>query len=139
MKIDLGVVLDAIEMADDNYTYFLDVESGDSVMLADELVTGLDNEGLEDEIENNPDRYLRLPTKFEIHEYHIMEEFIWSLNNDSLASKLENAIRGKGAFRRFKDLVNYMGIEKQWYPYQTNAYKKIAKKWCEDNKVEYIE
>ena len=79
MKVKLGVILDAIEMADDNYTYFLDLETGKSVFLADELITGLDNEGLEDEIEENPERYLRLPTKFEIHEYHIMEEFIWTL------------------------------------------------------------
>ena len=50
MKVKLGVILDAIEMADDNYTYFLDLETGDSVFLADELITGLDNEGLEDEI-----------------------------------------------------------------------------------------
>ena len=64
MKVKLGVILDAIEMADDNYTYFLDLETGESVFLADELITGMDNEGLADEIEENPERYLRLPTKF---------------------------------------------------------------------------
>ena len=105
-------VVDAIEMADDNYTYFLDLETGDSVFLADELITGLDNEGLEDEIEENPERYLRLPTKFEIHEYHIMEEFIWTLKGER-ADKLDCAIRGRGAFRRFKDLVDRMGISQQ--------------------------
>ena len=73
MKVKLGVILDAIEMADDNYTYFLDLETGESVFLADELITGMDNEGLADEIEENPERYLRLPTKFEIHEYHILK------------------------------------------------------------------
>ena len=97
MKIKLDVILEAIEMADDNYTYFLDLETGESVFLADELITGLDNERLEDEIDENPERYLRLPTKFEIHEYHIMEEFIWTLNGER-ADKLECAIRGRGAF-----------------------------------------
>ena len=72
MKVNLNVILDAIEMADDNYTYFLDLETGESVFLVDELVTGLDNKGLDHEIEENLGRYLRLPTKFEIHEYHIM-------------------------------------------------------------------
>lgn len=81
-------------MADDNYTYFLDLETGESVFLVDELVTGLDNEGLDHEIEENLGRYLRLPTKFEIHEYHIMEEFIWTLNGER-ADKLECAIRGR--------------------------------------------
>ena len=76
MKVNLNVILEAIEMADDNYTYFLDLETGESVFLVDELVTGLDNKGLDHEIEENLGRYLRLPTKFEIHEYQIMEEFI---------------------------------------------------------------
>lgn len=51
MKVNLNVILDAIEMADDNYTYFLDLETGESVFLVDELVTGLDNKGLDHEIE----------------------------------------------------------------------------------------
>lgn len=40
------------------------------------------------------------------------------------ASKLERAIQGRGAFRRFKDTVYYMGIEQQWYDFQTEYYRK---------------
>lgn len=46
MKKNLSVVLDSIGMADDIFTYFLDIETVESVFLADELITGLDNEGL---------------------------------------------------------------------------------------------
>ena len=138
MKVNLGVILDAIEMADDNYTYFLDLETGESVFLADELITGLDNEGLEDEIEENPERYLRLPTKFEIHEYHIMEEFIWTLKGER-ADKLGCAIQGRGAFRRFKDMVDRMGILQQWYDFQAEYYRKLATQWCQEQGLEYAE
>lgn len=138
MKIKLDVILDAIDMADDNYTYFLDLETGESVFLADELITGLDNEGLEDEIDENPERYLRLPTKFEIHEYHIMEEFIWTLKGER-ADKLECAIRGRGAFRRFKDMVDRMGISQRWYDFQAEYYRKLATQWCRDHRLEYTE
>ena len=138
MKVKLDVILDAIELADDNYTYFLDLETGESVFLADELVTGLDNEGLEDEIEENPERYLRLPVKFEIHEYHIMEAFIWTLKGEK-ADKLESAIRGRGAFRRFKDMVYKMGISQQWYDFQAEYYRKLAIEWCQEHGLEYIE
>lgn len=138
MKVKLGVILDAIEMADDNYTYFLDLETGDSVFLADELITGLDNEELEDEIEENLERYLRLPTKFEIHEYHIMEEFIWTLKGER-ADKLDCAIRGRGAFRRFKDLVDRMEISQQWYDFQAEYYRKLAIDWCQEHGLEYEE
>ena len=138
MKVKLDVILDAIEMADDNYTYFLDLETGESVFLADELITGLDNEGLDHEIEENPKRYLRLPTKFEIHEYHIMEEFIWTLKGKR-ADKLECAIRGRGAFRRFKDMVDRMGISQQWYDFQSEYYRKLAIEWCQEHGLEYTE
>lgn len=139
MKVNLSVILDAIEMADDNYTYFLDLETGESVFLVDELITGLDNEGLEDEIEENFERYLRLPTKFEINEYHIMEEFIWSLPEGRQQDRLERAIQGRGAFRRFKDMVDDLGIEKRWYQYEADAYKKMAIEWCRDHEIEYYE
>ena len=138
MKVKLGVILDAIEMADDNYTYFLDLETGEILFLADELITGLDNEGLEDEIEENPERYLRLPTKFEIHEYHIMEEFIWTLKGEK-ADKLECAIQGRGVFRRFKDMVDRMGALQQWYDFQAEYYRKLAIDWCREHGLEYEE
>lgn len=138
MKVKLGIILDAIEMADDNYTYFLDLETGESVFLADEPSTDLDNEGLEAEMEENPERYLRLPTKFEIHEYHIMEEFILTLKGEK-ADKLEYAIRGRGAFRRFKDMAARMGMSQQWYDFQAEYYRKLATQWCRDHGLEYTE
>ena len=139
MKVKLEVVIDAIEMADDNYTYFLDLETGESVFLVDELITGLDNEGLDEEIEENyGTRYLRLPTKYEINEYHIMEEFIWTLEDEKV-NKLEGAIQGRGAFRRFKDMVNRMGISQQWYNFQAEYYRKLAIEWCKENSLEYME
>ena len=106
--------------------------------LYESKATGLDNEGLEEEIEEKYGiRYLRLPTKLEIHEYHIMEEFIWTLKNEN-SNKLENAIRRKGAFRRFKDMVYRMGISQQWYDFQAEYYRKLAIEWCEDHNLEYI-
>lgn len=139
MKINLNVVLDAIEAADDNYTYFLDMETGESVFLVDELITGLDNEGLDDEIQENFGRYLRLPTRFEIHEYNIMEQFIWSLPEGRQQNMLEGAIQGRGAFRRFKDMVYNLGLEKKWFQYEADTYKKMAIEWCRDQEIEYYE
>lgn len=38
-----------------------------------------------------------------------MESFIYTLPQDRVQSELARAIHGKGAFRRFKDSVNYYG------------------------------
>ena len=116
----------------------MDLKTGKSVFLVDEMDTDLDNERLEDEIDENPERYLSLPTKFDIHDYHIMEEFIRTLKGER-ANNLEHAIQGRGAFKRFKDMVDSMGILGQWYDFQTKYYRKLAITWCQDHRLEYKE
>ena len=139
MKIKLDIVLDAIECADDAFTYYYDTETKDSVFLQDPLYTGESNEELEDLIDNNPDRFYRLPTKYDIHEYSIMEDFVNDLPSGRAKDELASAIHGKGAFRRFKNGIEYHGIEQLWYDYRDNAYKQIAIRWCKDNGFEYEE
>lgn len=84
-------------------------------------------------IDGSAGRFFRLPTKFDIHEYNIMDSFVDSLPSNAVKHQLENAIRGKGAFRRFKDTINHLGIAQQWYNYQAAAYREIAVRWFYDN------
>lgn len=137
MKIKLQMVVDAIEEVSDAYTSFYDTQKKEVVHLPDEWIIGETDEELMESLENEPDRYLRLPTKYEIHEYSIMEEFVDYLPSGKIKAELNNAIRGKGAFRRFKQSVRYHGIEQLWYDYLAEAYREIAKRWCRDNDLEF--
>jgi hypothetical protein len=137
MKVKLDDVLEAIELASDEYEYFYNIETGETVMYADSLITGIDNGELEADLEENYDKYIKLPTKFDINEYHIMEEFIWNLPTGKIQDKLEKAVQGRGAFRRFKEMVYDLGIEKKWFDYEAESYKKIAIEWCKYNDIEY--
>lgn len=136
MKVDIKKIIDAIEMTADFTTEFYDVQNG-------EIVTIFDNTSYEeqqelcDNIENNLDRYYRLPSQYEIHEYSIMEDFINSLSDTEIKNKLLCAIHGKSAFRRFKDEVLYLGIREDWFKFQHNAYVEIAKQWCDEHQLEY--
>lgn len=76
MTIRLQQVIQAIEEADDVFTSFWDTKTGETVYLADSLMTGEMDETFAAEIENAPERYLRFPSKHEIHQYRIMEDFI---------------------------------------------------------------
>jgi len=138
MKVKLDDVLEAIEAVSKEYEFFYNKETGDMVMYADSLLTGIDNTELEAELEENYDKYIKLPTKFDINDYHIMEKFIWDLPEGEIQDKLERAIQGRGAFRRFKDMVYELDIEKKWFEYEANAHKNIAIEWCKDNDIEYI-
>jgi hypothetical protein len=68
-----------------------------------------------------------------------MERFCYSIDNDRISNALQNAIQGRGAFRRFKDTVIRFHIDDRWYKYKEDAYKGIVIKWCEHNKIEYTE
>ena len=89
------------------------------------------------EIENDPKRFLRFPTKYEIHEYRIMEDFIEQLSPGKVQSNLSYSIRGKGAFRRFKESIRYHGLEQQWYDCLEKAYRDIAVRWCTEEGLAY--
>ena len=58
--------------------------------------------------------YVELPDKEEVNDYRIMENFCYSQEDNKLRNKLCYAIDGKGAFRRFRDAINYHGIENDW-------------------------
>ena len=136
MKVKLSDIIDAIEMTDQYSEYFLDKETGKVEWVSDMAMTQEEQEEVYDRLDEHG--FYRLPTSFDIRDYDIMEDFIDTLtgsNHDRLAS----AIQGKGAFRRFKDAVIRLGIDKQWYDFQADAYKRKAARWCEDNDIEYEE
>ncbi len=139
MTIPLKQVIQAIEEASEVFTSFWDTKTGKTVYLADSLMTGETDEALAAEIENTPERFLRFPTKYEIHQYRIMEDFIDQLPPGKAQEELAYAIRGKGAFRRFKQSVRYHGLEQRWYDYLAEAYRELAIRWCRDEGVEYTE
>ena len=85
------------------------------------------------------EHYLPLPDRFEINEYHIMERFCLSVDDADIRDDLCDAIRGRGAFRRFKDQVQVYGIAEEWYRYRDAALREIAEAWCEAHGIPYTE
>lgn len=89
-------------------------------------VTGMRNDELEAPLGTEPDRFYPFPTKYEIHEYSIIESFVEDLPAGKAQSELIGAIRGRGAFRRFKNGIRYFSIEQWWYGYLAKSYQEIA-------------
>lgn len=142
--IPLGKVIEAIEMADDLWNQYFDLEKKEVVSVPSDIsmngeVDEDDQEIMEMIEEGWQVRYFGLPSKYDIHEYSIMERFIWELPTDDVQNELERAIRGRGAFRRFKDTLRRFNMEDKWYEYEAQAYRKIAIEWCENNGFEYEE
>jgi hypothetical protein len=83
--------------------------------------------------------YLKLPSKFDIDEYEIMERFCLSISDEKISDVLLSKIRGSGAFRRFKDTIYRYGIEKDWFRFKDEAYKEIAISWLESKGFTYAD
>lgn len=132
----MSALMEAIELASDSGAYFYDFDKQESIYLSEDS-WNWDEEDKEraELMDMEWDRFIRLPEKYEIHEYRIMEEFIDELDDQKLQMELYRAIQGRGAFRRFKDKIRYAGIEQQWYDYQNNAYREFALRWCKKNNI----
>ena len=68
-----------------------------------------------------------------------MEEFIYELPEGKNQDVLARTIQGKSDFRRFKDKLYDLNLEKQWYQYREEAYEKIARQWSERHKIDIVE
>lgn len=83
------------------------------------------------------DNWIALPSKFEIHEYNIMEEFCLSIKDQNLSDTMYYSIKGRGAFRMFRNNIEKYNIENDWYKFRDKAMEEIAIEWCEGNEIDY--
>lgn len=132
MKVKLEDIIEAMEFANMETEYYYDTHNEKVLMLFDEMVDGEDNPELFED-------YIPLPGQYDINEYRIMEEFIYELPAGNAQDVLAGTIQGRSAFRRFKDKLYDLNLEKHWYQYRDEAYEKIARQWCERHKIDIFE
>jgi len=100
-----------------------------------DLPGGQDDEWETAKLIVSTDRFLRLPSDYDVHEWAIMEDFSRSVKSGRIREDLLHALRGSGAFRYFKDVLRRHSIEQAWYAYRTEALRQIALDWCEENHI----
>ncbi|MDQ6596443.1 UPF0158 family protein [Bacillus salipaludis] len=153
IQVKLKDIIEEMEIQFEESRSLLNIKTGEFV-----LVTSEDQRAAEDEkpfdhlpeweqenrmiaidVVENFENYLELPTKYEVNEYEIMENFCLTVSDQRKQESLLRAIKGKGAFRRFKDKIIDFEIEDQWYLYRDECFKQIAIEWCKENKINFIE
>lgn len=147
-------IADKMEEASDEWRQFLNIKTGEFLSVQFEHLSLAEDLDSDDELAkysdwerdaireavdmlSNEDDYVELPSQYEIHKYRIMEEFAEEISDPRKQEMLLVSLRGKGAFRRFKDALIRVELEKEWYAYRFIAFMKIAKEWGEDNNIVY--
>ena len=137
VKVPLQIITEAIDFACDELDQYLDIVKMEVVRVCNDRYSGFydeNDEELSEKIEEEyGTRYFRLPSQYELDNYKIMEDFIWSLPEGEMQDKLAAAIKGRGAFSRFRDEIRHFGIEKGWYDFLEKAHREIAVEWCEQS------
>jgi hypothetical protein len=145
----LNDIIEALEMQIDESSSFLDCDTGQVETISDALLQRAEAGG--DEESDLPewqkeewelakrivstDRFQQLPTKFDVHEWAIIQDFSRSVESEQVREDLLRAIHGAGAFRNFKDTIRRHGIEPAWFAFRAGALRQIALDWCEENQI----
>jgi hypothetical protein len=86
-------------------------------------------------------RYEQLPEQDSREGYQDMEAFIETVEDRRLYSRLDRAIRGRGAFRRFKDELRDApeSEEQRWFAFKLDRQRERARRWLDANDIDLIE
>ena len=66
-----------------------------------------------------------------------MERFCLAVDDEDMRDDLCDAIRGRGACRRFKDRVHAYGMAEAWYRYRDATLREMALGRCEEHGIPY--
>ncbi len=131
LKINLEELCLAMEDSSYECDYYLDRETGEIVFISD-YIDEASLEELKDKIDENPARYEPIPKAESYEGYNDMVDFIATMEDEHLIELLEVAINGKGAFRRFKDvLARYPEERERWYRFKNDRLRERALTWLE--------
>jgi hypothetical protein len=135
-----GIAIDwtALEAAFESHApdmrNFLDRRSGAllSLVPGDDAAQQAHREAKEHAVEVEP-----VPSR---EQYRMMERFIDTVTHAQLKERLKDAIVGKGAFRRFKDVLAHFPEErKRWFAFRDVLLHRHIVEWLKGARVEVIE
>jgi len=113
---------------------FLDITGGHVVSL-----TAGDPEtpSLKAKVAQNIGNYTRVDPASSREQYRWMERFVGSVTEPQLRERLVMAIDGKGAFRRFKDvLLAYPAERERWFTYRADLLHWHMHQWLIEHEIE---
>ena len=135
MAVNFKDIVEAFDFVSFGQMYehqaFLNKETGE-VYWHSELAD--DFEELPEDIDG--EKYIEIPHKDELDlGKNLVLNFAYQyLPND--AQDIESIFRRKGAYSRFKALLERKGILDKWYEFESQAQEKALRSWCQDNTIE---
>lgn len=112
---------------------YLDLETGQVVTIVDSRPEDEEKRQL---IRRSEGRFVHLDPASSREQYRWMERFVSSVEDGALKDRLVLAIDGKGAFRRFKDVLLSYPVERdRWFTYRSNLLRIYINGWLQSHDI----
>jgi hypothetical protein len=125
IPVDWEALEDAFENNAPEVHSYLHLVTGDVLRVVD----GVADPQMHARIAADPN-YLRIDPVSSREQYRWMERYIPMVEDPELVAKLTQAIDGKGAFRRFKDVLMAYGPERErWFSFRSERLRIFMEAW----------
>lgn len=137
--VDVPVAWEALEDAFENNApevhSYLHFDTGEVIRIVD----GVADPAMHTRIMNDS-RYLRIDPVSSREQYRWMERFIATVEEAELRRRLNIAIDGKGAFRRFKDaLMSHPVDRERWFAFRSERLRSCMESWLTAHGIRSVE
>ena len=111
---------------------YLHLASGDVMRIVD----GVADPSMHQRVSNDTE-YLRVEPVSSREQYRWMERFIATVDEGELRDKLVQSIDGKGAFRRFKDVLMSFPVDRErWFTFRSERLRACMEQWLNTHSLE---
>jgi len=137
--LEVPVAWEALEDAFENNApevhSYLHFDTGEVIRIVD----GVADPSMHTRILND-NRYLRIDPVSSREQYRWMERFIATVEDEELRRRLNVAIDGKGAFRRFKDaLMSHPVDRERWFAFRSERLRSCMESWLTAHGIHSVE
>ena len=150
LKVDLKELVFEMEMGENmELTGYLDTETGEIISMPDSVMGAVEDgdeeipelaEIAEKILGDEKNRFLLIPKRESREGFEIMAAFTGSVRRKGLQEKLSFALNGKGAFRRFRGVLNDHPDElERWYTFKDDWMREEAIQWLILNGIEPVQ
>jgi hypothetical protein len=113
---------------------YLHLENGEVIRIVD----GIADPGMHQRVMGDT-QYLRVEPVSSREQYRWMERFIATVEEGELRDKLVAAIDGKGAFRRFKDVLMSFPVDRErWFAFRSERLRACMETWLATHGIEAV-
>jgi hypothetical protein len=134
VPVDWEALEDAFENNAPEVHSYLHLTTGEVLRVVD----GVADPQMHSRISSDPN-YLRIDPVSSREQYRWMERFIPMVDEGELKTKLSQAIDGKGAFRRFKDvLMSFAADRERWFTFRSERLRTFMEAWLAAHAIKAI-